>query len=365
MKLETNTEQFFSAISVAARFVERRANLPVLTSILLIAESGRVLLRATNLECGVEITVQAKVTEQGVAAVPANTLLGFLSNTKDKSISLEHKGGVVEIKTNHTTASIKTLPPEDFPILPRVSATSSFTTKASDFARAIRSVAYCASTSAIKPELQSILLFGNAGKLSAAATDSFRLAEKTIPLRSAGGVPSILIPARNATELMRILEGHQGDVEMYYDENQLATHVDSLYFTTRLIDGSFPNYQQIIPKTFTTEVVLLREDLSLSLKSLSVFSDKFSHLSMSTEPKKKEVTLTSRNPDVGEQVSSIQATISGEALTMSFNSRYLGDALQSITGESIRIEANGVGKPMLMKDAAENSFLYLVMPMNR
>src|SRR3989344_5421807 len=146
MKFETTTETLAQAVSMAARFSERRANLPVLGCVLITAEGDRLTLRATNLECGVEIMVPAKITPE-----------------------------------------------------------------AQDLVRAIRSVAYCASLSAVKPELQSVLLYGEAGKLVAVATDSFRLAEKQMPLNSGGAIPQLLVPARNAAELMKVLEHSKGD----------------------------------------------------------------------------------------------------------------------------------------------------------
>ena len=365
MKFECTTEQLLKAVTITARFVEKRANLPVLASVLVSAEGGRVVLRATNLECGVEVVVLAKVTEDGVAAVPGGVLLGFLSNAKGKNVSAAMVGEVFKIETERASASIKTITHDDFPILPRVSAERSFTIKAADLTKAIRSVAYCASTSTIKPELQSVLIFGEASKLVAVATDSFRLAEKSIALRGGGDVAQLLVPARNAAELMRIVEGVSGDVEVYYNDNQLSTHVGDVYYTSRLIDGAFPNYRQIIPKAFTTEAVVLREDLSSALKSLSVFADKFAQVSFTMEPAKKAILLSSRNPDVGEQTSTVRATVSGEQFTMNFNGRYLADSLQAISGESVRIHSNGPGKPLLIKDAGDESFLYLAMPMNR
>jgi DNA polymerase-3 subunit beta len=353
------------AVSTAARFAERRANLPVLSSILLVGEGGRLTMRATNLECGVEITLPVKLAGDGVAAVPASVLLGFLSNARGKSVSATMQGELLKVESDRVQASIKTLPHDDFPILPRVSAERSFTVKAADFMRAIRAVAYCASTSTIKPELQSVLLYGEGGKLTLVATDSFRLAEKTIVLKAGGSVPQLLLPARNAAELMRILEGATGDVELYYNDNQLSTHVGEVYYTSRLIDGAFPNYRQIVPKQFTTEAVVLREDFATSLKSLSVFADKFSQVSFTIDPAQKVVTLASRNPDVGEQISTIKSTITGEELAMNFNGRYLADSLQAINGDSVRVQSNGPGKAILIKDAADESFFYLAMPMNR
>jgi DNA polymerase-3 subunit beta len=365
MKFDCGIDQLLNAVSLANRFVERRANLPVLGSIFIAAEGGRLTLRATNLECGIEVSVTAKVSEDGVAAVPGATLAGFLGNARGKSITGELDGGVLKLQTERVSASIKTTPHEDFPILPHVSATSSFAVKTADLARAIRSVAYCASTSAIKPELQSILLYAEAGKLVAAATDSFRLAEKIVSLRSNGSVPQLLIPARNATELYRILETANGETEIYYNEHQVSTHIGSVYYTSRLLDGAFPNYRQIIPKSFSTEAVVLREDMAQALKSLSIFTDKSSQVSFVVDPKNKAVVLTSRNPDVGEQVSTLRATVSGEGVAVNFNARYLADSLQAITGESVRLHSNGPGKPLLVKDTSDDSFFYLAMPMNR
>ncbi len=365
MKFETSAEQLSTAVSIATRFAERRPNLPVLASVFISVEAGRVVLRATNLECGVEIIVPAKVVSQGVVAVPATVLVGFLNNVRSKAVTVSLVGELCKVETERASAQIKTIPHEDFPLLPRVSADHSFTLKSVDLAKAIRSVAYCAATSTIKPELQSILLYGEGNTLTTVATDSFRLAEKTVPLRGGGNVPQMLLPVRNAAELMRILDAAKQDVEIYYNENQLSTQVDNVYYTSRLIDGTFPNYKQIVPKTFSTEVVVLREDLNTSLKSLSIFADKFSQVSLVVEPAQKNLLLSSRNPDVGEQTATLRAAVSGEKFSVSFNGRYLADSLQAIAGESVRLQANGPGKPIVIKDAADSSFFYLAMPMNR
>lgn len=365
MKFECDIEQLRSAVGLAARFVERRANLPVLGSILITADGNQLVLKATNLECGVEISLPAKISTGGIVAIPGGVLYGFLGNARGKNISAALTREILVLDTERAKASIKTISHDDFPALPRVSAEKSFTAKASDLTRALRSVVFCASTSAVKPELQSVLLYADGGKLISVATDSFRLAEKVVPLRGNTSVPQLLLPARNAAELMRILETMSGDVEIYYNENQLSTHVDNVYYTSRLVDGTFPNYRQIVPKSFSTEAIALREDIGVALKSLSVFSDKFAHVSLSIEPSKKMITLTSRNPDVGEQTSMVRATIKGDEVAVSFNGRYLGDSLQSIAGESVRLHSNGPGKPMLIKDAADDSFFYLAMPMNR
>ena len=378
MKIESSMEQFLPAVSLAARFIQKQSSLPVLSCILIIAEGDSVVLRATNLECGIEIEVPAKVIQSGTAAVLGGTLLGFLMNSRGKTVGIESSttppgntptgetfSGTVRFTTERAHASIKTLPHEDFPVLPRVSAEKMFSLKSSDFVRSLRSVIHCASVSNIKPELQSVLLFGDAGKLFTAATDSFRLAEKQSSLKSRGGIPNLLLPARNAAELMRILETAKGDVDVYYNENQLSAQIGNIYYTSRLLDGAFPNYKQIVPTNSSTEAVVLREDLAQALKGLSVFSDKFLQVTFEVDVKEKIVKLSSRNADIGEQESILKAAVSGENVKISFNSKYLADALIAISGESVRLQMSGPGRPTLIKDTSDDSYFYIAMPMNR
>ena len=365
MKFQCSTQELLAGVSLASRFVQRQANLPALTSILVVVEGSVVVLRATNLECGVEVSVPARVSEGGVIAIPGGVFASFLNTVHGKTLSVSISGGTVVFETERAKSSLKTIPHDDFPTLPKVSADQSFTAKAADLSRALRSVAHCAASSAVKPELQSVHLSGEAGRLTVVATDSFRLAEKTIPLRSRGGVPPMLLPAKNAQELVRILEGASGDVEVYYNQNQVSTHVERVYYTSRLLDGTFPNYQQIIPKDFVAEAVVLREDFAHALKSLTVFSDKFLQVIFVVDPKARVVTLSSRSADVGEEVYTLPATVSGEGASLTFNGRYLSDGLTAISGESIRLHMTGAGKPMLIKDAVDGSYLYLAMPMNR
>jgi len=170
---------------------------------------------------------------------------------------------------------------------------------------------------------------------------------------------------RNAAELIRILETGRGAVDVYFSENQLSVRVKDIYFTTRLIDGTFPNYRQIVPTSYTTEAVVLKEDLAQALRTISIFADKYAQVTLTIVPKKKEVAFSSRNPDVGEHTITLPATVSGEEMSMNFNGKYIADALQSISGESIRLGLNGVGKPLAMSAGSETGFVYIVMPMNR
>ncbi len=366
MKFECNQDKFKEAISLASRFTSRTHNLPILQTILLSAIGGEVVIRATNLECGVEVVVPAKVATEGVVAVSGSTLGGFVGNLfGEKSLVCRLDGNILRLESQKAKAALKTFSYDEFPSLPTVPAEKSFTLRGADFAKLIRAVGFCASVSGIKPELQSILLIGEASKVTAVATDSFRLAEKSVPAKKVSGFPPLLLPIKNAAELARILDAVAEDVEVYYDEHQLSLRSGGMYYTTRLIEGSFPNYKAVLPKSYTTEAVVLKEDLANAFKLIAVFADKFAQVHLATDPKGKTLTLMARNADIGENTVTLKASLEGDKAEMTFNGRYLADGLQGFAGESVRFGFSGVGKPLAMTGAGDSSYLYIVMPMNR
>ena len=156
-----------------------------------------------------------------------------------------------------------------------------------------------------------------------------------------------------------------GDVEIHLTKNQISFSAENLYLTSRVVDGAFPDYKQILPKTFSTEVTMLKEDFSSALKLATIFGDKFNHLTITADPEKKLFTLYSKNADVGEHRDSVAATLKGEALEVGFNYKYLADCLQSIEADSVSLSFNGQGKPLVVRGISDKTFTYLVMPMNR
>lgn len=366
MIVECATSNLKEAATLAQRFTNKQAQLEALQGVLLVAEGKTLTLRATNLEFGIEVSIPAKITDTGVCAVSGSILSSLTGNLplSAKTTQLSLESGLLKVAAGTSLSNIKTLPHEDFPILPTVSGENTFSIDAQEFARLLRSVAFCAAISSIKPELQSVLVFSENGKLTAAATDSFRLAERSISYKGSD-VPHVLIPVRNAAELIRILESGKGSIDVYFSENQLSVRLDDIYFTTRLIDGTFPNYRQLLPSAFETEALVLKEDLAQALKTIAVFADKYAQVTLAIAPKKKELTLSSRNTDVGEHSIAIPATCSGSAIEMNFNGKYIADALSSIAGESLRLGLNGAGRPLSMSAGSEKGFIYIVMPMNR
>lgn len=366
MILTLEKKEFAEAVARVSRFAERRsATLPVLAGIAIVAGDDGIKLRATNLETGIDFKVSGTIKESGVVALPASTLREITSSLSGTgSITLEHTGDVVVLATPGGRSQLKTLPFEDFPTLPFPDASQAkFTLPGTTLRTLVLTVAPNASPSTVRPELGSVLLSAEGGTVKAVATDSFRLAEKKITVSGQVSPFSILIPAKNAIDIVQTLPDE--DVEVLVDEHQCAFSWPGGILTTRLVTVPYPDYAQIIPKSFASEATLLRKDFESVLKRTSVFSDSFQKVRLNFSAGDKNVTFSARNSDVGETSEAVPASVSGESLELSFNHRYLSAPLPLITTENISLSCAGLGRPMIIRGVGDNTLLYLVMPMNQ
>ncbi|HET8574639.1 MAG TPA: DNA polymerase III subunit beta [Candidatus Paceibacterota bacterium] len=366
MKVECIKEKFEEAVAQASRFTGKNESLPVLECLYLETRENEILIRATNLDLGIEIKISAKVFAEGSVAVPGAVLRSLLSGMgNEKKIILETSRENLTVSSSKNTSLIKSHHTEDFPTIPKVSGNEVFSVSSAILRDGIGSVWYSASTSPVKPELSSVYVYKEESDLIFVATDSFRLAEKRVPMKSSVNFTSAMIPYRNIVEIMRIFENHSGEVSVNASKNQISFEMDGLYLTSRLIDGIFPDYRQIIPKEFVTEVVVLKADIIGAVKITNIFADKFSKVLFKVNTKEKRFEVEARNADIGENTTRVEAKISGEGLDIGFNYRYILDTLQVLKEDSVSMEFSGEGKALVMKGLGDNSFIYLVMPMNR
>ncbi len=365
MKLECKMEELKNAISQTERVTGKNLTLPILNSILLIANQKTLKLRATNLSLGVEIEVPAKIEKEGVVAVSGSVLNNIFSNfSQNENVFIEGVGGNLMITTKKSKIKIKGQPHDDFPTIPRVTG-SSFDIEASKIINGIKSVAYSSSVSDIKPEISSVFIYTKEDNLVFVSTDSFRLAEKKVNIRGLDEILGILIPFKNISEILRIFGDYKGNLKVHFNKNAISFSSSNIYLTSRIIDGIFPDYHQIIPKDYKTTVVVLKQDLLNALKISNVFSDKFNQVNLSVKPKEKLFELSSSNNDVGENKTYLDAATTGEPIELGFNYKYFLDCFQSITTDSVSIKFAGSSKPIVVSPVSDNSFTYLIMPMNR
>jgi DNA polymerase III subunit beta len=366
MVITLEKKEFAEAVVRVARFAERRsATLPVLAGIAIIAGDDGIKLRATNLETGIDLKVNGKIDETGVVALPATTLREITGSFTDTgTIKLEHSGDTVILSSPQGKSTLKTLAYEDFPTLPFPDASEAkFTLPGTSLRTLVATVAPCASPSTVRPELASVLLSAEGGTVKAVATDSFRLAEKRMPVSGAISAFSILIPAKNALDIVQTIPDEAIDVLI--DEHQCAFSWPGGIITTRLVTVPYPDYTQIIPKSFASEATLLRKDFESALRRTAVFSDSFQKVRIAFDVPEKKLIFSARNSAIGESNENISAAFTGDAIELSFNHRYLSAPLPLITTENLTLSAAGIGRPLVICGVGDNTFLYLVMPMNQ
>ena len=365
MKLECSVEKIRNAVYQAERVTGKNLTLPVLGSILLIASGKSLKLRATNLSIGVEIEIPARVEKEGVAAVNGAVLYGVFSNmVSNESVQLKGENGNLLVKTKRSEILLKGQPHDDFPTIPTVSGTG-FQIEAKKLSDGLKSVYWGSSVSDIKPEISSVFFYTDGDQLVFVATDSFRLAEKKIKVKGLEEITGIIVPFKNIVEILRIFGEVPGTVQVQFNKNQISLSADDIYLTSRLIDGIFPDYRQIIPKSFATEAVVLKQDLLNALKLSNIFSDKFNQVNLSLQPKQKIFELSSTNNDVGENKTRLDAALKGEGVELGFNYKYFLDCFQSLTTDSVSIRMSGASRQMVITPVSDSSFTYLIMPMNR
>ncbi|MBT4894795.1 DNA polymerase III subunit beta [bacterium] len=367
MKIECTKENLVESIAVAEKISGKNLTLPVLNNLLLEAKGDKFFIRSTNLDLGVEIEVQCKVHREGTVAVSGSVLHGLVSTLYNSNkVDLEVVNNNLVVSTPSNNALIKTVPHDDFPTLPTVESSKNINIKAIDFINGLKSVWYSASISSIKQELSSVYIYNNDSKIVFVSTDSFRLAEKTIQIKDKiDDFEPILIPLSNIGEIIRVLEYVGGNIDIKLSNNQISFISDKIYLTSRLINGNFPDYKQIIPKEYTTEAVILKQDMVNTLKNTNVFSDKFNQVSFSVNPAEKTFTVSSKNENIGEVTDAVDSAITGEGLNINFNHKYISDCFQSIAQDSVSFEFAGLSKPVVVRGVGDPSFFYLVMPMNK
>lgn len=364
MIFEIKKESIFKALALIEKIAGKNPSLPILDCIMI--EAGKhVTLASTNLEIGAQIEVTAKVASKGKIAVPASILYRVVMNSGSDLIKFEVKNTTLSVTSGKENSVLKLHPVEDFPSIPGVEGGKTTQLHAQELLRGIKSVWYSASTSLIKPEIASVYIHSEGKKIVFAATDSFRLAEKVLPASGGGEFGPLLIPTRSVGDVIRILEGMDGEVTISFNDHQVSFSGEGVYLTARLGTGTFPNYREIIPKRFTSEVVVLKNDLLSALKKTGVFLDSFQQIHLAVHPKKKSFTISVNNAEIGSTEHPVPAAITGETLDINFNQKYIVDCLPSVTADSLTLGFNGLGKPLVIRGVSDNTYTSLVMPMNR
>lgn len=367
MKIETTLEKIKDAVSRVQKISAKNLSLPILENVLLIAKENNLILRSTNLHVGAEITLPVKISTEGEVAVKLD-IFGQIINSLngDDNVVLEVVDTTLHISTDKSKMNIKLFPHLDFPTLPQVEdSVEEISLPIEILLDGVKSVVYSASLSDIKPEISSVYIYSENNEIVFASTDSFRLAEKRIVTEQNMSISGVIIPIKNIQECVKMFTGITGNVKISLSKNQLSVTSSNIYFTSRIVDGNYPDYKQIIPTESATTAVVLKDELLQSLRLVNIFSDNFNQILLKINKENGLITINSRNTDVGENNTSVDAAVSGDSIEMHINHKYLSDAFSAFTTDSIEFSFTEKNKPCIVRSVGDSSFLYLIMPMNR
>ncbi len=366
MKFVSLRSNIKEAVGAVQRAASENANLPILKNILINAGDGGISVTATNLELAVTATISGKVIESGKATVPAGLLANLVLNLQSDRLNFEGRGDNLEIKTDNYTATLQGLAAEDFPITPKISDRGHYLEiKGAFIKEALQQTIVASQISDLRPELSSTLFDFSLEALKLVSTDGFRLAEKTIAANLfTAKLPDpfrLLVPLRTTQELLRII-GNDDTVRLYHDPNQILFKTENIELISRLSEGSFPDYAAIMPSSFTTEIVMSREEFLNAIKLAAIFGQKNNELKIVVHPNKKSIEVASADQAFGENNYFLPAKIKGQQTETLFNVHYLSDAVRSVVGEDIFVGLQEETNPALIKSVSDESYLYVLKP---
>lgn len=379
MKLTCTQENFKKAIYSTERVVGKQITLPILENILLQTDHGMLKIAATNLEIGVFLKIGAKIEEEGTITVPARLLSNFVNNLPAESaVSLSVVDQTLYIESGASKAQIKGLQAQDFPIIPEMEGDFLFSLPAQEIKEAIPRLSVCASLDSTRPELTGMNIVLQKNEVHIAATDSFRLAEAVVNIKKINPqsydifvdkTNSIIVPLNTLLEVFRVIGNETQEIEVGIEESQIFFQVDNVRIVSRLINGKYPEYRQIIPQQFASRILLEKDSSLRAVKIAGIFTNsKTGEVRFTADVKKNEVVIQSKAEELGENKTVLDAQIEGLSQEAVFNPRFITDGLQAIgTPQFILLMNSGSSAAVIRMVQGEKNeeiptFTYVIMP---
>ena len=372
MKTTLLQKKLKEGLGALERVAGKSLSLPILNNVLLKTESNFLCIEATDLEIGLRWWILAKNEEEGKIAVPAQLFSHFVSLLPKGNLKLETANSNLKIKHDGRETQIKGFASEDFPIIPGPTGGLSVSLNSRLFGQGLSQIAGFSTPSSSRPEISGVYFFLEKNQLTMAATDSFRLGEKKLPIENPSSEEcSFILPQKTCREAISIFGEKEGQLKLEVSPNQVMfessmeeTPHPQVQLVSKLIEGEYPNYQEIIPKKFATQITFKKEEALEQIKLASLFGKKTNEIKLKIDSKSQKVKIFSQNPDVGEYKADIEAQVKGPNLEISFNSKFLADGLSSIKSPEVIFGFNGPEGAAIINpgDSGEN-YLYVVMPM--
>jgi DNA polymerase III subunit beta len=377
VKLSCTRENLYQGLSITSHTGGKNANLPILSNILLRADIGGLKLTATNLELTITCTIRGKVDQPGEYTLPAKLFSDYVALLPNERVDLDLLDHAISVVCEKTKTKINGLPANEFPLIPPVTGGVRFSVTASVFDAALGSVLFAVATNEARQALTGVFMHfdGLNDQLVLAATDSYRLAEKIIPLRErVEGERKTIVPSRTLAELRRILSVLRDNaeapeaVDIELTESQIVFRYGTVELSSRTVEGVYPDYRQIIPKSASTEVVVSKGAFAQAIKRTSLFSKVgLFDVKLDINPVEKMVTLSAADVGRGENLVSIEGEITGMPNTAVLNFRYLLDGVNAMASDRVVLKFIDAMNPCVVtpENRPEDKYLYIVMPIRQ
>ncbi len=372
MKFTCTKENLSHALDLVSGIAIKQVNLPILVNILIQVEESGVRLITTNLEIAVRVNLRAKVDKTGSFTLPAKTITEFVHLLPDEQVEVELQENELNIKCGSSATKIKGMPAEDYPVVPEAEEEHAYVVGLKEFKEALSQTIIAVARNEIRPELSGVYfsLFSDSYKgLVAAATDSYRLAERKIKVEQGSDKVQAIVPARAVQEMIRLLSlsgDGEKQVRLWLSDNQVVLRYNDFEMTSRLIDGKYPDYTQIIPSDFKTTSIFPAAVMVNKIKAASLFTTTgVNAVSFDLNSSENTIAISSTSTQTGEHTSELEAEVKGEENSILLNHRYVIDGLQNIDSEEIEFKLNSGEVPCLFKAKEKDDYLYIVMPIRQ
>jgi DNA polymerase-3 subunit beta len=375
MKVTVLQENIARGLGIVSRAVSPRSTLPVLANILIATDEGRLRLSATNLEMGITCWIAARIEDEGSTTVPARTLADLVNTLPGDQVvlMLDASTQTLNVRSGTSTNDIKGIDAQEFPPMPVPDMEGAVQLNVVDFREMIHQVAFAASTDEARPVLMGVLVIVEGDKITMAAADGFRLSVRSATLSApAPQSVNIIVPARALNELARIASDGEESIAMVVPKGrgQVVFRVKDAELVSQLIDGTFPDYQQIIPRSYKSRTLVSTASLLKACKQAEIFAREGSNVARldikaaqgEMEPSEVEISATSE--ETGKNETIVEATVDGSGVLIAFNVKYLREALEIIKTPNVALETSAANAPGVIKPVGEDDFLHVIMPMH-
>jgi len=375
MKVTVLQENLARGLSVVAKAVSPRSTLPVLANILIASDEGRLRLSATNLEMGITCWIPARIEEEGSTTVPARTFSDLVSTLPSDQVllRLDPSTQTLNVRGGSSTNDIKCIDAQEFPPMPVPDFEGAVQINVGDFREMVHQVAFAASSDEARPVLMGVLIQVDKDKLTMAAADGFRLSVRKAVLSTPSSAPiSAIIPAQALKEAARV--AINGDEPIYMilpkGRGQVVFRVKDVEVVSQLIDGTFPDFQQIIPRSYKSRTLVSTSSLLKACKQAEIFAREGSNVARfniktaQSDMQPSEVEITATSEETGKNETIVEATVDGSGLLIAFNVKFLREALEVIRTPNVALETSAPNAPGVVRPVGDDQFLHVIMPMH-